>query len=122
MNLKLIPLITSSSSIESLVVPAISLTIAFSSFKIEFSRVDLPVFGSPTMDIGIPSLITLPSEKESIRFFKVEIILTNKSSKAFILANSTSSSEKSSSNSINDAKFNSSSLKSLISLLNPPRM
>ena len=41
-------------------------TIAFSSFKREFSRVDFPTFGAPNIATGIPFLITFPSLKDSI--------------------------------------------------------
>ncbi len=58
-----------SSSIVSLVVPAISLTIALSSFKRAFKSVDFPTLGSPTMATGIPFFITFPTAKESINLF-----------------------------------------------------
>ena len=58
----------------SLVVPAISETIAFSSFSNAFNKVDFPTFGSPTMATGIPFLKTLPIAKESINRFKTEVI------------------------------------------------
>ena len=61
MKRNLIPSIINSSSIASRVVPAILLTIALSSFSNVFKRVDLPTFGAPIIDIGIPFLITFPS-------------------------------------------------------------
>ena len=68
-NLKPIPPIDISSSIVSLVVPAISLTMARSSFNKAFSKVDFPTLGSPTIATGIPFLITFPTAKESINRF-----------------------------------------------------
>ena len=53
-NRKLIPSITISSSTVSRVVPAISETMARSSFNRAFNKVDFPTFGSPTMATGIP--------------------------------------------------------------------
>ena len=64
------PPIEISSSMVSRVVPAISLTIALSSFKSAFNKVDFPTFGSPTMATGIPFLSTFPTAKESISLFK----------------------------------------------------
>ena len=122
MNRNLMPSIVISSSIASRVVPAISLTMALSSFNSAFNNVDLPTLGAPTIEIGIPLLITLPVEKESTKCFKTLIIRCSKSSNCLRSANSTSSSEKSSSNSIKEAKFNNSSRNTLISLLNPPRI
>jgi hypothetical protein len=58
-----------SSSIVSRVVPAISLTMARSSFNKAFKRVDFPTLGSPTMATGIPFFITLPMANESIKRF-----------------------------------------------------
>ncbi|MNR57171.1 hypothetical protein D3C85_1778960 [compost metagenome] len=69
-NLNPIPPITNSSSIVSRVVPAMSETIARSSFNKAFNKVDLPTFGSPTIATGIPFLITFPTENESIRRFR----------------------------------------------------
>ena len=56
------------SSIVSLVVPFVSETIALSSLSNWFNKVDLPEFGCPTIDIGIPFFITLPILKELINF------------------------------------------------------
>ena len=111
-----------SSSIASRVVPAISLTIAFSSSNKRFNKVDFPTFGSPTIEIGTPDLITFPVEKESIKYFKTSEILFNKDSNFSRSAKSTSSPEKSSSSSINEAKSINSSRNSLILLLKPPRI
>ena len=58
---KLNPLIMRLSSIASLVVPAISETIAFSSFSKQFNKVDFPTFGAPKIVTGIPFLITFPN-------------------------------------------------------------
>ncbi len=44
----------------SLVVPAISLTIARSSFKSAFNKVDLPALGAPSKATETPCLIALP--------------------------------------------------------------
>ena len=103
-NRNIKPLIINLSSIISLVVPAISETIAFSSFKSEFKRVDFPALGDHMMVTGIPFLMALPVLKESIRSLTSLSILNNKFFSLFLSANSTSSSEKSSSNSIRDAK------------------
>ena len=121
-NRNLIPSIVISSSIASRVVPAMLLTMALSSFKSAFNNVDFPTFGAPIIEIGMPFLMTFPVEKESIKCFRTVIIRSIKSSNCLRSANSTSSSEKSSSNSINDAKLSSSSRKTLISLLKPPRI
>ena len=45
---------------ESLVVPAIGETIAFSSLNKALSREDFPTLGLPAMATGTPFLITLP--------------------------------------------------------------
>ena len=60
------PLRLNVSSITSLVVPAIGLVIAFSSFNIEFNKDDLPTLGAPTIETGIPSFNEFPYLKESI--------------------------------------------------------
>ena len=74
-NLKLIPPMLISSSMVSLVVPAISLTMARCSFKRAFKRVDLPTLGSPTMATGIPFFKTFPVANESMRRFNTKDIL-----------------------------------------------
>ena len=77
-NLKATPSIINSSSIASLVVPAISETMAFSSLNNELSNVDFPTLGSPIIATGIPFFIAFPKEKLSINFFKTEeIVATN---------------------------------------------
>ena len=68
------PSIEISSSIVSLVVPAISDTMARSSFKSALRSVDLPTLGSPTIATGIPFLITLPTAKESIKRFNTKVM------------------------------------------------
>ena len=68
-NLKPIPPIAISSSTVSLVVPAMSETIARSSLRSALSKVDFPTLGSPTIATGIPFLITFPTAKESIKTF-----------------------------------------------------
>ena len=111
-----------SSSIASLVVPAISDTIAFSSFNKVFNRVDFPTFGSPIMATGIPFFIAFPKEKLSIKRFKTEVIVKTNSLNLALSANSTSSPEKSNSSSINAAKSNNWALNSFNSLVIPPRI
>ena len=122
MNLYSMPSIIIVSSIESLVVPGISETIALSSFKREFSKVDLPEFGFPTIATGIPFFRALPILKEpeslSVNPFTPEIIFLS----LFLSANSTSSSPKSSSSSISEAKFSNSCLSILISEEKSPRI
>ena len=56
------------SSITSLVVPAISVTIALFSPKIEFNNDDLPTFGLPIITVFNPSLRILPLSAESYNF------------------------------------------------------
>ena len=51
----------------SLVVPAISVTIALSSPVRTFKREDLPAFGLPTITVFIPSFLILPSSEVSIK-------------------------------------------------------
>ena len=101
-NLNFKPSIIKVSSITSLVVPGISETIAFSSFNKALIREDLPEFGLPAMVTGIPSLITLPYLKESIKDFNLFFISLISLFKSFLFANLTSSSLKSSSSSISD--------------------
>ena len=103
---KATPSIINSSSIASLVVPAISETIAFSSFKSAFKSVDFPTFGSPIMATGIPFFIAFPKEKESIKRFKTNVIFETSSLNLVLSANSTSSPAKSNSSSIKAAKSN----------------
>ncbi len=55
-----IPFKIISSSSVSLVVPAISVTIALFSPRSKFKRDDLPVFGFPNITVLIPSFIRLP--------------------------------------------------------------
>ena len=59
-KLTLMPLILRLSVIISLVVPAISVTMALFSSSSSLSREDLPTLGLPIMAIFIPSDITLP--------------------------------------------------------------
>ena len=95
-----------SSSIASLVVPAISDTMAFSSFNKLFNKVDFPTLGSPIIATGIPFFMAFPKEKLSINRFKTEVIVLTNSLNFALSANSTSSPEKSNSNSIKAAKSN----------------
>ena len=117
---KLNPPIIKVSSIASLVVPAISDTIALSSFNKQFSRVDLPTFGDPRIATGIPFFITFPKLKDSINLLRVFCISDNNSKNFVLSANSTSSSAKSSSNSIKDAKSISCVLSPCSWFENPP--
>ena len=66
---KEISLIIKESSIASLVVPAISETIAYSSFNNVFNKVDLPTFGQPSIVTGIPVFIAFPNSNEFISIF-----------------------------------------------------
>ena len=56
------------SSMVSLVVPAISETMALSSFSKALSKVDFPTLGCPTIATGTPFFRTLPIANESMRF------------------------------------------------------
>ena len=58
--LKGIPSIITCSSMISLVVPAISVTIALSSFSIEFNKEDFPAFGLPIIASLRPSFNIFP--------------------------------------------------------------
>ena len=60
MNLYFIPSIIITSSIASLVVPGMSLTIAFCSFSKVFNSDDFPEFGLPAIATGTPFLIAFP--------------------------------------------------------------
>jgi len=117
----LIPSITTVSSMASLVVPGISETIAFSSFSKRFSNVDFPVFGFPAITTGTPSFTAFPRLKDDASFSEMLSTLSTISTSLLLSANSTSSSPKSSSSSINDAKCNKSALSMLISSENEPR-
>ena len=102
-NLNCIPSIFILSSITSLVVPSISETIALSSLRRVFNSVDFPEFGAPIIATGIPFFIAFPNSNELINFFNSSFILFNKLKNFFLSANSTSSSEKSSSSSTREA-------------------
>ena len=80
---------------------------ARSSFKRAFNNVDFPTLGSPTIATGIPFLTAFPVLKESTNDAIVSFISTHNATKVVLSANSTSSSLKSSSNSISDENFNS---------------
>ena len=58
----------------SLVVPAISVTIALSVLERRFKMEDFPAFGFPIMTVFIPSFIILPSLND---FFKYSILVYN---------------------------------------------
>ena len=86
------------------VVPCMSDTNARSSCNKQLSRVDFPAFVSPMIAVGIPFFMALPTLKESANL-QITIFMCNARSISFERsANSTSSSLKSSSNSINEAK------------------
>ncbi len=68
MSLKFILPSLSPSSIESLVVPSMSVTIALSSPKSTFITEDFPTFGLPTITVLIPFRIILPVSVESESF------------------------------------------------------
>ena len=76
-NLNLKPPIFTSSSIASLVVPAISDTIAFSSLTKQFNKVDFPTLGVPRIATGMPFLITLPKLNDLTSFFNSIFISFN---------------------------------------------
>ena len=119
MNRNITPPRLSVSSIVSRVVPAISETIALSSPRSAFSKVLLPVFVAPTIATGTPFLMALPRLKESVR----RTIWVNVSSNApnsERLANSTSSSLKSSSSSRREVIVRSFSLRVFSSEEKPP--
>ena len=63
------------SSIVSRVVPAISDTIARSSFSKALSKVDLPALGFPTIATGIPFFKTFPTENDWISDDNVVLIV-----------------------------------------------
>jgi hypothetical protein len=66
-NRNKIPSMFINSSIVSLVVPAMSLTIALFSFNKLFSNVLLPALGFPTMATRTPFRITFPYLNDSIK-------------------------------------------------------
>ena len=63
---RVMPSMCSTCSITSRVVPAISETMAFSSFNYALSNVDFPAFGLPAITVRTPSRITFPLSNESI--------------------------------------------------------
>ena len=64
----------------------------------------MPAFGGPKIVTGIPFLIAFPVLKDSIKQLNSLLISNNRFLSLFLSANSTSSSAKSNSNSINEAK------------------
>ena len=98
-NLNSIPPMTAHSSTVSLVVPANSDTIALSSPKSALSKVLFPLFGSPTIAIGTPLLIALPTLNDPARASHFAAAPSSSPRSLSLSANSTSSSLKSSSNS-----------------------
>ena len=111
---KLIPSIFICSSNVSLVVPAISVTIALSVPTTALRNEDLPAFGLPNITVLIPSDITLPLSEALISLFNSSIIF-------FVILQSLSSypSKLICSGSSNAASINAISFKilSLISLI-----
>ena len=106
------------SSIISLVVPAISVTIALFSLNKAFNKDDFPTFGFPTIARLKPSLISFPSSAFFKRTF-ISLIAFSKLSPTFkgiLGSTSSSSSVKSTANSTNANTFNIYSLNLLISL------
>ena len=104
----------------SLVVPAISETMALSSFKRALSKVDFPALGFPIMATATPLFMAFPYWKLSIKDLSLNSILFKSWVRAVLSANSTSYSAKSSSSSTNEAKFNKSFLRIDISFEIPP--
>jgi len=121
MNRKRSPSTCNTSSTVSRVVPGISDTIARSSSSSMLSSDDLPTFGLPAITTGMPFLITLPSLNEEISLSTIFLILMTVSVIANRSANCTSSSLKSSSSSIREAKVISSFLSFSIPSEKPPR-
>ena len=66
-KLQAIPFIIVVPSMVSLVVPSMSVTMAFSSSRIAFKRLLFPTFGFPIIPMVIPSLIIFPSSLEAIK-------------------------------------------------------
>ena len=122
MNLNRCPPIFTVSSMESRVVPCMSLTMALSSPSRLLSSVDLPALVSPVIVTGIPSLMTLPLSNESASFVTHASISSANEISVSLDANSTSSSLKSSSSSRSDAISSRRSCKSLMRDENPPRI
>ena len=80
----------------------------------------MPTFGDPIIATGIPFFITFPNLNEFIKLDISDLISNNSSFNLSLFANSTSSSEKSSSSSISDAKSIKLFLKFSSFSLNPP--
>ena len=76
---KLYPSIIRVSSIASLVVPAMSDTIALSSLSKRFSRVDFPTFVAPKIVTAIPFFMEFPNLKDCINFSNSDFNFSNKS-------------------------------------------
>ena len=121
MSLKRMPPIFSTSSIVSLVVPAMALTMALFSLSRALSKVDLPAFGLPIIATLTPCLITLPKSKETNKSWVVLSNFPSNSRSLLRSANSTSSWEKSSSNSIKAENWISSSRIAVSTCEKPPR-
>ena len=101
--------------------PAISETIAFSSWASALSKEDFPAFGFPAIATGTPCFMALPTLNESIRDLIVSCACCKSFSSSSRSAKFRSSSLKSSSSSTMDAKFTSCSLNCSNLLKIPPR-
>ena len=121
-NRKSTPPMLAHSSITSRVVPAISETMARSSFRSRLSSVDLPTFGAPAMATATPSRMALPSANELRRRSISAAMRCIVARSAVRSANSTSSSEKSSSSSSSEVRFSSFSRSDSSSSEYPPRI
>ena len=104
------------------VVPAISLTMALFSFKSALSSVDLPAFGFPIIATCTPFFMTFPNANESTSCFVALCKLDTNLCNAERSAKATSSSEKSSSNSMRAENVISCSRSAAKSVENPPRI
>lgn len=120
MNRKVMPERLMVSSIMSRVVPCMGDTMARSSPIRRLRRVDFPAFVSPMMATGIPFLMALPTLNESARCFMCCLIWVANCFRLARLANSTSSSLKSSSSSIRVVKWRSCERRLLSLLLKLP--
>ncbi len=107
-------------SMASRVVPAMSLTMARSSFNKALNNVLLPAFGLPASTNAKPFFITFPSAKESFNASTSDLMRNTNALSSSREANSTSSSAKSNSNSTKLVKCNNRSLSVAISRENPP--
>ena len=121
MNLKDMPLMSTTSSMQSLVVPCISDTMALSSCRRTFSSELLPTLVLPTMATGMPCFMALPVSKDFASFcILLSAVLTSERSSVLSANSSSSWSQKSSSSSKREFMLSSCSLSCLSSLLKHP--